>query len=535
MVAHTLSSGCNGEGIPEDGCATNGCPDGQVCDSNDECIPGCEGDDDCALDETCVLLVEGDRICEQCEDVLVTECNEDLDCPGAEICVHCRCGLFFDAGPGEGEGEGEDAGPGEGEGEGDAGPDPVDGGVDAGGEGEGEAETVPGCGPDDTPVGTVACGSIAESFDLLVPSDTNEQNIASKKEDSNSGNFTARVSPVNTCTETDLTGLTLQPGFDVPMSCGNGGEAQVFSSEAPFGGGASKLQSTVLNPGGTVGATTDIITGSTDRLDPQDVSRSGGVGVARLRTADSVFAFDPAAGPYDFSGGLPTGNAGIIPLGTADTDRAQLSGDGLFVTLDTPDALVGGDVNGFRDVYFAPVEANPTWIQVTDSAGGDSTDPSANFDGSRIFFISEATNVVNGDDNAARDLFLFDRDPDGNGTFEDNAVTTRVVEAGSGQVNTDMPSTTGSGRYVAFSASGDGITADVNDTHPSQIFVHDTLNDVTALVSKADNGDPSNGSCRLPTLSPGATFVVFRCGGDNLPGATGFQTIFAAPNPLVGN
>src|SRR6185295_17756007 len=65
---------------------------------------------------------------------------------------------------------------------------------------------------------------------------------------------------------------------------------------------------------------------------------------------------------------------------------------------------------------------------------GQSTQPRFSQDGRFVAFISLATNLVPGDTNGSFDVFIHDRDPDGNGVFDEgNGVTTRVSVRSNGK------------------------------------------------------------------------------------------------------
>src|SRR5688572_1144629 len=66
--------------------------------------------------------------------------------------------------------------------------------------------------------------------------------------------------------------------------------------------------------------------------------------------------------------------------------------------------------------------------------------PAFSTDGRHVAFESIATDLVAGDGNGAADVFVHDRDPDGNGIFDEgNGVTTRA-SVGAGGVEGDRAS-----------------------------------------------------------------------------------------------
>jgi len=74
--------------------------------------------------------------------------------------------------------------------------------------------------------------------------------------------------------------------------------------------------------------------------------------------------------------------------------------------------LVTGDSNGFSDIFLKDFVAGTTTRVSTDSAGaqaaGDSFFPAISADGRFVAFESVAANLVTGDTNGFRDIFLKD-------------------------------------------------------------------------------------------------------------------------------
>lgn len=70
------------------------------------------------------------------------------------------------------------------------------------------------------------------------------------------------------------------------------------------------------------------------------------------------------------------------------------------------------------------------------------------------------------------------------------------------------------GRYVAFeSYASDLVNGDANGT--GDIFVRDTVNDTTTIVSIATNGTIGNGHSRAPSISDDGRFVAFMSAATN--------------------
>jgi Tol biopolymer transport system component len=135
--------------------------------------------------------------------------------------------------------------------------------------------------------------------------------------------------------------------------------------------------------------------------------------------------------------------------------------------------------------------------------------PTLDRDGRFVGFASAASNLVPGDTNHARDVFVRDRK---------HAVTVRVSVAGDGtQANghSGGPALSANGRVVAFwSTAANLVEHDTNGVR--DIFVHDLANGETVRVSVGPSGAQANAPSRYAALSADGYVVAFRSDADNL-------------------
>lgn len=171
------------------------------------------------------------------------------------------------------------------------------------------------------------------------------------------------------------------------------------------------------------------------------------------------------------------------------------------------------------------------------NTGAEGDGPSARFggdvaisaDGRYVLFGSEATNLVPGDTNGRRDLFLYDTGTD---TIELISIATDGTPAGSsgsGQVTAD-------GRYVVFQSCAPNLVAgDTNGT--CDIFVRDRLTGTTELVSVSSTGELANsGSPGGPSISDDGRFVAFTSRASNLvPGDSNQEADVFLHDRLTGS
>lgn len=112
---------------------------------------------------------------------------------------------------------------------------------------------------------------------------------------------------------------------------------------------------------------------------------------------------------------------------------------------------------------------------------------SVSADGRFVAFSSDAENLVPGDTNHSRDVFVHDRDADGDGVFDEpGAIVTRRVSVAStgaqGNGYSYGSSVSADGRVVAFRSSATNLVpGDTNGTW--DVFVHDRLGIVEAVCA----------------------------------------------------
>jgi Tol biopolymer transport system component len=210
--------------------------------------------------------------------------------------------------------------------------------------------------------------------------------------------------------------------------------------------------------------------------------------------------------------------------GNGDSYQAAMSSDGRYVAFSSEaDNLVAGDVEGRYDVFVHDRTTGATVRVSVDSNGaggdGDSVSPSISAGGRFVAFSSSAVNLVAADHNGLRDVFVHDRDPDGNGVFDEgNGVTTRVSKptgGGDGDGPSDRASISADGSVVAFvSYATNLVSGDTNQC--ADIFVRDRPAGTTTRVSVDSSGAQSNYYSLAPSLSRDGRWVAFQSVATNL-------------------
>ena len=207
--------------------------------------------------------------------------------------------------------------------------------------------------------------------------------------------------------------------------------------------------------------------------------------------------------------------------GTEGNDNSfvpSISTDGRFVTFQSyASNLVPGDTNGHSDIFVRDLVSGTIEL-VSPGAGatqgnGDSEVPAISADGRFVVFQSLATNLVPGDTNGVRDIFVRDRL---NGTTERASVSSGGVQAnGVSSDPYEYTAISGDGRFVAFPSLATNLVA--GDTNGQEdVFVHDRLTGATERASASTAGAQSNGTSTAVALSGDGRYTLFHSGATNL-------------------
>ena len=202
-------------------------------------------------------------------------------------------------------------------------------------------------------------------------------------------------------------------------------------------------------------------------------------------------------------------------LGNLASLRPSISSDGRFVAFDsTATNLVPLDSNGTGDIFVRDRLAGTTTRVSVDSAGvqgnGNSSQPSISPDGRFVVFESDANNLVAGDTNGFRDIFVHNLD---------TGTTTRVSIHSDGvtQANATCTRSTISadGLFIAWDSSASAlVTGDANVNF--DVFVHDRAAGITTRVSLDSTGVEGNNFSFRPSISEDGRFVAFEALANNL-------------------
>ena len=275
-----------------------------------------------------------------------------------------------------------------------------------------------------------------------------------------------------------------------------------------------------LGPGGTQG-------------NQQSFSSSlsaGGRYVAFLSSASNLVLVDTNGAIDVFLRDRETGVTELISVDSAgvqandDSSVPSVSEDGRFVAFaSSATNLVPGDSNGARDVFVRDRQSGTTIRVSVDANGVEGNGPSGDSfrsvaisaDGRFVVFESAASNLVPGDSNGKRDMFVRDLL---SGTIERASLGPGGIEADDESFG--APAISSDGRFVAFqSAATNLVPGDTNGL--ADLFVRDRLLDTVDRVNVDSSGVPANADSGTPTISADGRFVAFDSDATNLvPGDT---------------
>jgi Tol biopolymer transport system component len=218
--------------------------------------------------------------------------------------------------------------------------------------------------------------------------------------------------------------------------------------------------------------------------------------------------------------------------GNDESTNSSISADGRYVAFSSRASnLVSGDTNLRKDIFVRDRQLGTT-ERINLGVGGvqanrDSYEPAISADGRFVAFHSDAFNLVGGDTNSRLDVFVYDRQL---GTTERVSVDSAGVQGNDMSV---FPSVSADGRFVAFhSVASNLVGGDTNGS--ADVFVRDRQLGTTERVSLDSQGVQGNNHSVDPLISADGRYVAFASGASNLVGGdtNGFDDIFVRDRQL---
>lgn len=243
--------------------------------------------------------------------------------------------------------------------------------------------------------------------------------------------------------------------------------------------------------------------------------------VAFASTAPNLVPADSNGASDVFVNDRVTGSTSRVSIGTGGTQADSysafpfLSADGRYVAFQSAATnLVAGDTNGADDLFVHDRALDVTTRVSVASNGAQANNQSGgriSATGRFLAIASAATNLVPGEA-CGNDVYLHDRDPDGNGVLDepgDGRTSTVLVSVGldghcTGQSNS--PSVSSDGNLVVFASFASNLVpGDTNGN--TDVFVRDMAARTTTRVSVDSSG--AQGSGEQPTIAADGRVVAF--------------------------
>ena len=244
--------------------------------------------------------------------------------------------------------------------------------------------------------------------------------------------------------------------------------------------------------------------------------------------------------------------------GNWTSEKPALSADGRYVVFQSlATNLIADGFSPYRGIFVRDRDVDEDGIfdepgevqtlRVSQNASGTaandvSTEPSISANGRWIVFSSLANNLVSGDTNDATDIFLYDRDADEDGIFDEPggvSVTLISVGVGGEPANgfSNLAVISADGMQVVFASHANNLVIGGTTEFRQHIFVRDWQAGITTLVSQSSTGEEANDWADTPALSENGRWIVFSSVADNLvPSDTNFgRDIFVRDRDVDGD
>lgn len=241
--------------------------------------------------------------------------------------------------------------------------------------------------------------------------------------------------------------------------------------------------------------------------------------VSFLSASTNLVAGDSNGWPDIFVRDLVAGTTQLVSVGfgggpaNGPSLESVLSADGRFVAFTSSATnLVASATNGNRNVFVRDRLLGTTQLASPGTSGtgvGLSVDElSISADGRYLAFCSSANDVIAGDLNPFRDVFVFDRV---SGTTQLLSVDSAALQHTGTH---ETPAISGDGRLVAFTS--DAALAPGGYPGDKNVFLRDLAAGTTICVSVPEGGGTANLISFLPSISADGEAIAFVSWATNL-------------------
>jgi hypothetical protein len=215
-------------------------------------------------------------------------------------------------------------------------------------------------------------------------------------------------------------------------------------------------------------------------------------------------------------------------VGNADSDHPAISADGRFVAFASKATnLVANqtDTNAATDIFLYDRTTGTISLASHIPASMTTTGDHASFspvfsgDDSFVVFVSNATNLVTGQNKTAAvpDIYLYNR-ATGQITLVDHVAGLQMVPDGG--ANSTSPVMSADGKFIAFQSLSRDLSPNQNTNGLPNVFLYDRVADTITLLSHSEAPNPPNLTANdfsgNPTISADGTFIAFESAATDL-------------------
>ena len=198
----------------------------------------------------------------------------------------------------------------------------------------------------------------------------------------------------------------------------------------------------------------------------------------------------------------------------------SLSADGRFVVFSSDASnLVEGDTNDARDIFLHDRNTGTTERVSVSTTGvqsnGRSFYPRISADGNLIAYYSDSNNLVPGDINEITDIFVHDRNTGITERLFASMTETTGLTGNYGRLlySTNL-SLSADGRYVSFASTSSKLVDGVSN-NTVDVFVHDRSTGITDVQSLSSRRLMGDGRSVHPSLSADGRYLAFDSSATN--------------------
>ncbi len=242
-----------------------------------------------------------------------------------------------------------------------------------------------------------------------------------------------------------------------------------------------------------------------------------GQNILFLSSANNLITNNLCIGLFDLY--LQCRTNGVISLisaniqGTGGNDSSYYgiaTPDGRFVVFESDASdLVTNDFNESGDIFVRDVLSGTTRLVSVNRTGsgsgnGNSSNPVITPDGRYVAFVSEASDLVAGDENGIPDIFVRDMQ-----TEETILISVGAQGGTSGVIRgSDAPAITPDGRFVAFTSAASNLVANAVSAG-QEIYVRDLVANQTLWASQNASANTQRAAYNV-SISDDGKYVAFK-------------------------